>query len=206
MKNKVAFVIACSFLVFIVSSNAMAGNIYLNGNLGAFWLNDSDLSQSDGTQGKAEYDTGFGITGALGYDFGMFRVEGEVGYRKSDYDKVGASEQTKVDAGGDVTNWDFMVNGYFDIENDSPFTPYVGAGIGAAILDSSAVNAGGINMSSGDDTVFAYQAIAGVAYTFAQAWMVQAEYRFFGTEDPTYSNTESEYMAHNLFVGIRYNF
>ena len=205
MKNKIVLMTLCVLWIFGASS-AVAGNVYLNGNLGAVWLSDSDLSQSNGTKGKAEYETGFGITGALGYDFGKFRVEGEVGYRKNDYDKVGASGQTKVKTSGDVTGWDFMVNGYFDIENDTSFTPYIGAGIGAAILDSSSVNAGGINMGSGDDTVFAYQAIAGVDYTFAQVWKVQLEYRFFGTADPTYSGTDSEYMSHNILIGIRYNF
>ncbi len=205
MKKKIALVVL-AVLWIIGASPAGAGNIYLNGNLGAVWLSDSDLSQSDGTSGKAEYDVGFGITGAAGYDFGKFRVEGEVGYRKNDYDKVGVDGQTKVNTGGEVTGWDFMVNGYFDVENESDFTPYFGGGVGAAILDSSSLNAGGITMSSGDDTVFAYQAIAGVAYTFAEVWMVQLEYRFFGTADPTYSSTDSEYMSHNIFVGIRYNF
>ena len=205
MKKIIALMTLCVLWIF-GTSFAVAGNMYMNGNLGAVWLIDSDISQSDGTKGTAEYDTGFGITGALGYDFGMFRVEGEVGYRKTDYDKAGASGQPKVNAGGDVTGWDLMVNGYLDIKTETPFTPYVGVGIGGAFLDSSAVNAGGITIRSDDDTVFAYQAIAGVAYTFAEVWMAQLEYRFFGTSDPTYGGTESEYKSHNLFIGIRYNF
>ena len=99
-----------------------------------------------------------------------------------------------------------MANGYFDVENETPFTPYIGGGIGVAMLETSAVSAGGIDMGSDDETVFAYQAIAGVAYTFGFVWMLQMEYRFFGTEDPTFSNTESEYNSHNLFFGIRCNF
>ena len=205
MKKIIALMTLCVLWIF-GTSFAVAGNMYMNGNLGAVWLTDSDISQSDGTKGTAEYDTGFGITGALGYDFGMFRVEGEVGYRKNDYDKVGASGQPKVNTGGDVSNWDLMVNGYLDIKTETPFTPYVGLGIGGAFLDSSAVNAGGITIRSDNDSVFAYQAIAGVAYTFAEVWMAQLEYRFFGTTDPTYGGTESEYKAHNLFIGIRYNF
>ena len=205
MKKKIALMTLCILWIF-GTSFAVAGNMYMNGNLGAVWLIDSDISQSDGTKGTAEYDTGFGITGALGYDFGKFRVEGEVGYRKNDYDKVGASGQPKVNTGGDVTGWDLMVNGYFDIETETPFTPYVGGGIGGAFLDTSAVNAGGITIRSDNDSVFAYQAIAGVAYTFAEVWMAQLEYRFFGTTDPTYGGTESEYMSHNLFIGIRFNF
>lgn len=205
VKKKIALMSLCAFWIF-GTSFAVAGNMYMNGSLGAVWQVDSDLSQSDGTKGKAEYDTGFGITGALGYDFGQFRVEGEVGYRKNDYDKVGASGQPKVNAGGDVTAWDLMVNGYFDIETKTPFTPYIGGGIGGVFLDSSAVNAGGITISSDNDSVFAYQVIAGVAYTFSKVWMMQLEYRFLGTTDPTFGNTDSEYMSNNLFIGIRYNF
>ncbi len=205
MKKKITLMTLCILWIF-GTSFAVAGNMYMNGNLGAVWLIDSDISQSDGTKGTAEYDTGFGITGALGYDFGMFRVEGEVGYRKNGYDKVGASGQPKANSGGDVSSWDLMVNGYLDIKTETPFTPYLGLGIGGAFLDSSAVNAGGITMGSDNDSVFAFQAIAGVAYTFAEVWMAQLEYRFFGTSDPTYGGTESEYKSHNLFIGIRYNF
>jgi OmpA-OmpF porin, OOP family len=204
MKKRCLLFTICFFLTLCAS--ALAGDIYLNGNLGAVFLNDSDLTQSDGTKGKAEYDTGFGITGALGYDFGPARIEGEVGYRSNGYDNVAASGQEKVNVGGDVTAWDFMLNGYYDFENATAFTPYVGGGIGAAVLDSSSINAGGIIMPSGDDTVFAYQVIAGAAYTFADVWAVQLEYRFFGTADPTYNSTDSEYMSHNVFVGIRFNF
>ena len=205
MKMKTTLMTLCVFWIF-GTSIAVAGNFYLSGNLGAAWLLDSDLSQSDGTTGQAEYNAGFGITGALGYDFGMFRLEGEVGYRINDYDKVGASGQTRVNAGGNVTAYDFMVNGYVDIKTKTPLTPYAGGGIGAAILDSSGVNAGGISIGSSDEGAFAYQLIAGVAYPFAEAWAGQVEYRFFGTTDPTYGNTDSEYMSNNLFIGIRYNF
>jgi opacity protein-like surface antigen len=205
MKNKFAFVVFCVFLIFNASS-VVAGDVYLNGNLGAVWLGDSDFSLSDTTVGKAEYDTGFGITGALGFDTGMFRFEGEVGYRKSDYDKIGASGQAMVDTSGDVTGWDFMANAYFDVETGSQLTPYIGGGLGVAVLETTGVSAGGNHLESGEDTVFAYQAIAGVAYSFTDAWMVQLEYRFFGTENPTFKEIESEYMSHNLFIGIRYNF
>lgn len=205
MKKKLV-VMALSVCCIFYSSFATAGDIYLNGNLGAVWLLNSDLSQSNGTDGTAEYDVGFGITGAVGYDFGIFRIEGEVGYRANDYDKVAASGQSKVKTGGDVTGWDFMANGYLDIETGTPFTPYLGGGIGFAILDSSSVNAGGITIKNGDDTVFAYQGIAGGAYSISKAWMIQLEYRFFGTTNPTYGSTESQYMSNNLFVGMRYNF
>jgi opacity protein-like surface antigen len=205
MKNLFTLVAICIFWIFNAST-VVAGGVYLNGNLGAVWLLDSDLSQSDGTKGTAEYDTGFGITGALGYDFGMVRIEGEVGYRKNDYDKVGASGQNKVNGSGDVSGLDFMANAYLDIENETSFTPYIGGGIGAAILKSSDINAGSIVISSDDDTVFAYQFIAGAAYSITEAWMLQLEYRFFGTANPTFGITESEYMSHNLFFGIRLNF
>ena len=205
MKKKIALMTLCILWIF-GTSFAVAGNMYMNGNLGAVWLIDSDISQSDGTKGTAEYDTGFGITGALGRKENKRVKELKEELKKNDYDKAGASGQPKVNTGGDVTGWDLMVNGYVDIETETPFTPYVGVGIGGAFLDTSAVNAGGITIRSDNDSVFAYQAIAGVAYTFAEVWMAQLEYRFLGTTDPIYGGTELEYMSHNLFIGIRFNF
>ena len=203
--KRITLLIIC-FFCFFSTSSAVADNWYMNGNLGAVWLLDSDISQSGGITGTAEYDTGFGITGALGYDFGKFRLEGELGYRINDYDKVGASGQSKVNTGGDVTEWNLMVNGYYDVKTKTQFTPYIGGGIGAAFVNTSAVNAGGITIPSDDDSGFAYQVIAGVAYSLADVWMAQLEYRFMGMEDPKFGSTKSEYMSHNLFVGIRFNF
>ena len=54
----------------------------------------SDITDSTlpGATITTEYDTGWALGGALGYDFNRFRVEGEISYQKNDVDKIGASK------------------------------------------------------------------------------------------------------------------
>lgn len=64
------------------------------------------------------------------------------------------------------------------------------------------------------DTQFAYQGIAGLAYELDRHWSVGLEYRFFGTQDPSFIDhpggtriwTETVYHAHEMLFGMTYNF
>ena len=69
-----------------------------------------------------EFDPGLALGVAAGYNFGMFRLEGEIGYQKNDIDKV-TMAPVSISASGDVTSTSVLVNGYLDFVNSSPFTP-----------------------------------------------------------------------------------
>ena len=108
-----------------------------------------------------------------------------------------------------------MANVYFDFRPGKSWRPYFGGGIGVANLDLDIDSVGGIATPFSDtDTVFAYQAMAGVEYKFTPRLSLGAEYRYFATTDPEFDDTvivtpvsiESEYKSHNILVRLRYYF
>jgi hypothetical protein len=42
---------------------------------------------------KVNHDTGFDVDGIVGYDLGMFRIEGEVGYKNAENDTLSVAAQ-----------------------------------------------------------------------------------------------------------------
>ena len=158
---------------------------YLGLNANVNYLTDADLSGPGGS-GDASFDTGFGGTVSLGYmpAFGgwanNFRMEAEAGYN---YNEVDKSTIAGVSASnGSIHTWTGMGNLFYDFRNSSRLIPYVGGGAGLAKVHlGSASNFGAVK---DDDTVFAYQLMAGVAYTFeslpSTEWSLGYRYRSLG--------------------------
>jgi len=107
-----------------------------------------------------------------------------------------------------------MANAYYDFKNSSAFQPYVGAGIGLAVIDINDLRASdwdadepAVNV---DDTVFAYQIMIGVAYAINQNIAIDLSYRYLGTSDPEFTDQDGdfdyEFSEHNILVGLRYTF
>jgi OmpA-OmpF porin, OOP family len=183
---------------------AAAPGMYVSGNIGSAVLNDSTLTEP-GISVDAEFDTGLGITAALGYDMGGGRVELEFGYRSNDIDKFSAGGMS-VAGGGDVTSTSLMLNGYFDFKSQSQWTPFLGAGLGMAKVDVENVTIGNIVIGDADDTVFAYQFIAGLGYAVTPNTSIDISYRYFATADLDLEGTDAEYDSHNFMIGARFSF
>ncbi|MDO3377331.1 outer membrane protein [Geoalkalibacter halelectricus] len=187
------------------------GSPYLSVHVGATWLDDADNDfKGFPLTFKSEYDTGYTVGAAAGYDFNMWRAEFEIAYRQNDVDKIKIPGET-FNGGGDTSALSFMVNGYFDIHNQSAFTPYLGAGIGLARVSANDWKAEGEKIVDDSDTVFAYQLGAGVGWEFMPNLTLDLGYRYFATADPEFRDVdgdkfESEYKSHNLMLGLRIGF
>lgn len=205
MKNSFSVLIVAVFTFFATS--AFAGNVYFSGSGGFTGLEDSSFDATLGAlsgNGKYSFEAGWNAGGALGYDFGMFRTDFEFGYRKNDFDSVSVAGTTFEISSADVSVLSYMANAYFDFENSTSVTPYLGFGLGVAdikIEDS---------IGDGSDTVFAYQFRAGMDFKLSPAFSLTGDYTFFGTSDPTFNTqgliTETEYHSHNINGGVRFNF
>ena len=211
MKRKYLFVMSCLFLILsssvvFASDGANTQGPYVALRLGVCFLDDATLSEEGFPFNiDTEFDTGMAIEGAVGYDFGMFRAEGEIGYRKNDIDEFSALG-ISLSADGDFDALSFMVNGYLDFENQTAFTPFIGAGIGYAKVSANDISVGGIDVGDEDDSVFAYQLGVGVGYSATESLIVEIAYKYFATSDPDFDDTEAEYDSHNISIGIRYAF
>ncbi|RJQ81276.1 MAG: porin family protein [Desulfobacteraceae bacterium] len=176
---------------------AQSPGMYFSGNVGALLLEDSDVTWFDGVRDEAEFDTGLGITGAIGYDFGTgLRTEFEIGLRFNDVDR-----QFPDGLGGDFSSFSAMGNAFFDLMPGYRVSPFIGAGAGIANVAADVDFWG-----EDDDNVFAYQFMAGVSFAVAYNMKIDFQYRYFATEDPDFEFFEAEYKTHALMGGVRINF
>jgi len=195
-----------------IASAAAAEGFYLGLQGG---INNMDDTESNGAEG--EMDSGYSISGIVGYDFGYVRVEGEVAYRENDIDKITILGNNTVSS-GDVTSTAFMLNAYLDIENRTPFTPYIGAGIGFNYVEDNGTAIYGSSTTvryDDSDTVLAYQLAAGVAWDVTKSIVLDLSYKYLNAEDVKVAGTsnwgvtldgEIDYESQSLMIGLKWYF
>ena len=214
--KKILVVVICIF-IFLLSANVFAEGPYVSGNVGVSWLEDANLTSSDAgidLDSDMEFDTGFLLGAAVGYDFGPLRIEAELGYRHHEFDEwknvtVNGTNFGDFSGDGQVITLSSLVNAYVDFAPPNfPVTPYAGGGIGFATIYMNDIEIEHVDLDDDDDTVFAYQLGAGVAYAINPFLTLDIGYRYFATDDPEFDDidTESEYNSHNISLAVRYSF
>jgi opacity protein-like surface antigen len=194
------------------------GHFYLQGFGGANWANDfefnADFLAGGENAGEYEFETGYGVGGAAGYDFGSVRIEGEVAFRDN-----GRISSDGEPTGDDLTALTLMANAYYDFENSSPVTPYVGGGLGTGRVEYNSPAEGLFAEFGASDWGFAAQGILGVTYEVTDTMDLFAEGRALGIFGLDMSDTsivmgqpfadvtfDNEYVSYGAFAGVRINF
>jgi opacity protein-like surface antigen len=169
-----------------------------------------------------DYKTGFDIDGIIGYDFGMFRLEGELGYKRAKVDEIELDQSFIEDyedaTGVDLSNVDFdldgtakvtsaMVNGLVDFDAGG-VAVYAGGGIGRAW----------VRLLGDRDSAWAYQFIAGARAPVTNNIDVGVKYRYFRTGSLDFSGNanftdadilltnDSKFSSHSLLASLIFNF
>ena len=160
-------------------------------------------------------DTGFGVTGAVGYRFeNNARVELGVGYNRNSVNSVSVNG-TSNSASGQFDTFAVTVSGLYDIPTDSNIRPYVGGGVGLAGISSGdvdvvlpGVGASTLNTSGISPVI---QAQAGVAYDFSNSSSAFIGYRGQMITNQSFSVNGTELdsdsvFSHTLEAGARLTF
>jgi opacity protein-like surface antigen len=198
MKKIFAVGLAMALMLGSVVTSATAAP-YVSGAFGLVSVSDADVS--DGVDSaELSFDPGFGFIAAIGNGFDGLRGEIELSYRTSDLDKF-SEAGFSGSINGDVSSTAVMGNLLVDIAVSETVRPFLGVGIGLANVDAAITGFG-----SEDDTVFAYQAIAGLGFPLTHVTTLDLQYRYFATADPNFNGLEAEYQTHNLFAGLRFDF
>lgn len=229
-RNRTYFKVATQFFGFIRLRNAalvfvglclftspvLAQGAYASLK-GAYTIqNDVDVSEPLGLLNtEVGFEDGWAIWGALGYDFDPIRAEIEAGYGRNDADTVTFTligiGLPPLDADGKISVFTAMLNGYYDIPTDSPWTPYIGAGVGLSRVNAD-ISTLGVPLVDDNDTVFAVQAMAGVEYAVSPTVSILGEYRFSATADidlvdPLGVDLSADGLrTHSIGAGVRVKF
>ena len=221
--------------------------LYIGAGVGANFRMDAD------TQGNSiKTNTGWVALGSVGWGFGNgLRVELEGNYRTNEARGAAIAVPGVSTVGGTTTRvtssfgqagylstYGAMVNALYDFNMGWPVVPYIGVGVGVGwnemggarrVVNTQSVTGGVATTASttyainDTDPQFAYQAIAGLAYSLGAmvpGLALTGEYRFYGTLDPNLTVTRVSGPAvpgvpstisptnynHSLLVGLRYNF
>jgi OOP family OmpA-OmpF porin len=195
MTRRIVF--AAGAAALLAATPAMAqqvSGLYVGAGAGANFLQSNGLNKDD-------YDVGPAGNLYVGYGFGNgFRTDLEASIRENSHD--GNNHQT---------TYGLMANGYYDFDFGSAFVPYVGAGVGLALVDADFGSSGGSPYFESTKAKLAYQGIAGVAYNFAPNMAATLEYRYLGTQGPVFKDNGVRIKGddnnnHTILVGLRYTF
>jgi opacity protein-like surface antigen len=213
-----------SLTMLAFSATARADGFYadVHGGTGITWNGttrvSSDVAPSS-VKAHTNYDVGWLAGASAGYAWDRwnqgFATEFEFTFRQNHIDRIATS--TPLTVGGDLHSYNIMLNGYYRFKNSTPFTPYIGGGLGeASIALNNTRSVSGLNTGpfSGTDAVFAYQGIAGVSYPIAPHLGLAAEYRYFATVRPGFQQTVAgqevkispDYAVNNVLLRVVYSF
>lgn len=211
MKKRYLLLGSALALALPLTAKAETQGLYLGGNAGADFAVDSKASTGAGSN-TVRYDVGPAVSLSLGYDFGPFRAEVEGSFRDNGVSGTGGA--ALGNAGGSARTWATMFNGFYDFNTNTPWTPYVGGGIGVgffhASLSGNRAPFSPVGLYSGSDTTLAYQGIAGVSYALSQNLSLTADYRYFATTDGDIKSNGVKWNVENanhvVTVGARWSF
>lgn len=133
---------------------------------------------SDSISGR---DNSMDAGASVGYRFGQFRVETEVSYMRD------------FDAKFNIYN--AMVNGIYDFNLDSKFTPYIGIGVGYSHFS----NNGAIFFTN--SSAFAYQGLIGFTYSLNKHLDLGLGYRIM-----SWTSNPFNIFQNSINVSLGYNF
>lgn len=165
------------------------------------------VSETDISNEALEFADGMAILGTAGYAFknSNWRIEGEVGYRNNDVDKLDKASFSD----GELEEWSGMVNAIYDFNLNSERW---GLGLGAGIGIDNARYTSPIDGNDSNDKTFAFQGIAGLTYRVNQHWDIMLNYRYFNVAqaelqyDAFSASEEVDLEKHSVTIGFRYGY
>ncbi len=222
--KKLAIAMALASTALAAPAMARDGALYVGVEGGPMIVEDIDLdigTTEDAVSIDSEY--GYDAAGIIGYDFGAFRAEAEISYRRAAADEItaavpgiplgGGSRRFftgQTDVNGHNSALAFMINGMFDFGDEDGLQGFVGGGAGVSRTKIRTTFAAP-SFIDDEDTGFAWQAIAGVRAPLSYNFDVGLKYRFFNHDDINFNDTggrdiNTRFRSHSILGSLIYNF
>ncbi len=170
--------------------------------------------------GRAEFESGYAVGGAVGYKWSQGRLEGELTYRRNAFDEIDWSLTNKdgtFETDGTISSFALMVNGFWDIPTGTRIVPSLGGGLGLAVVTFDDVSDADGPLFDETETGMAFQLGAGLGYEITDTVTLAVDYRFFFVAflDPTVDSSQpggggqrvdTQYLNSTVWLGLRYRF
>jgi len=213
-KNLLIAACLCCILPTRAEANPSSG-IYIAPKLVYSFVN-TDISGVGGSSVETE-DSSFGAGLALGYDFNVaFTVPMRIELDWNMHSQIEDTGRTTGIGSADLTTnigiQALFLNTYYDFHNTSKFTPYIGAGLGLAIVDVESFPVGGFTLHDERTGNFAWNISLGVSYAFTPSLALDFSYRYaqFGKGETRNVNNITAKTdtidAHQGILALRYTF
>lgn len=212
----------CTMALGSVSAVADEGSWY-TGIEGSYSILGEEKARGTVLDVQSKFKDGWALGGTLGYDFGAWRLEGEIGkhfHNANRFDVVndgglglgGVGSFAATSGASRLTH--YMINAVYDFgsfSQENKIEPFVGGGVGLGDLNVKDLATAGAGLAHDSDSVFAYQLFAGIRVPLANAFEMSFKYRFLGTADANLKDRlgnrfQASYGAHDLMVGLTYRF
>jgi opacity protein-like surface antigen len=174
---------------------------YFRVGVGPSFFENGQITDFGGpTSGRVEYRSGFATDAAVGYAFNKYvATDFELGAVGAEINNVpGYSSRNSY-----LFNFPFLANVTLSYPIPrSIVTPYIGVGVGGAnsVFDTDHFSDGSTTVTgSENDTVFAWQAFAGLRFQLNSRMSLGIGYKYFATGNPTFSYPPSP----NFDVGFQ---
>ncbi len=207
------FAIGCLTLLLLVG-NAVAetkSGYYLGASAGVSSLVTSNARDTYGLF-NLEADEGYLVAVNFGYDLpsrnqdSNGRVEFEYSQRSTSFSQA-VFTGGKVSASGELEVQSLMLNSFAVFPTDTRFSPYIGLGIGGAMINVDNLVVAGSPLVNDDSLSFAWQVGGGVEFPLTRSLRMDLGYRYFSTNYSDFkqmdgSKIEIECSSHNGTLGL----
>jgi len=226
--RKLAIAMALASTALATPAVARDQSFYVGVEGGVMLVEDTDFDVSNLVAGTVtnfddaitvNHDYGYDVDLIGGYDFGMVRVEGEVGYKRASIDDIAITTalggRAGLDSEGSVRVWSAMANALLDFGDDDGLSGFVGGGIGLANvrykMDVAAISRDRLDIGGTDsDRSLAWQAIAGIRAAISPNIDLGLKYRYFNVKkldfDSGISALDGRFRSHSLLASLIFNF
>ena len=210
MKKAVAFLASLSVISMTASSafaqsdgaadETVQDGIYVRAGAGigfardwsqGFTYNpDATFLVAPATGQSIDLDEGLVAAFAIGFDYAD-GIRTELEYRYASSGIVSATLDDPmlgpvpaVTVNDDIIGQFLMANFYFDFANKSALTPFIGGGVGGALVE---------NENAQRDAALAYQARAGISLAMGDNWSADLEYGYLRTNKLVFGIDDDEF-------------
>jgi opacity protein-like surface antigen len=218
--------VAVAALVAAFATGTASAQMYVSGGAGFSDVDNATTRTENGVAPGTDQvfniksGEGYSLEGAIGWDLGAVRVEGELSLRRHDNDQyesvVPGNIRRPLDGSIDVLAG--MVNAYYEFNAGGGFTPYIGGGVGVAHVGIEATgprptapNGPSVVMIDDQEVDAAWQLMAGVSIPITSNLAITGQYRYFeaGTVDVLDTNrraTHVDVKGDGWEAGVRWSF